>query len=109
MKNCKMVLGLCQGRHDIPVEGYIFPKEVNPLDLKGMEKQCHAILEFCTELDLYVTGLSVALVTVINYCCTNRIPLTLYHYDRESGEYYKQAVNTCQDMDLLIEAGYYRK
>jgi hypothetical protein len=106
----KMTLGLCRGRHDIPgVEEYIYPGEVNPLDLDGMKRTVHSALKNCNRLDLYVTGLTVALVEVINYCCYNYIPLTLWHYNRDSGEYYPQTVATCTDLDLLVEAGYYRK
>lgn len=105
MKNLKM--GLCQGRHDIAnVKEYIFDKEVDPTDLEGMNEQVHAMLQDCNSLELYVTGLSVALVTVINYCCQNHIPLVLWHYDRETGEYYSQFVKTQVDCDILWEGGY---
>ena len=39
-------------------------------------------------LDLYVTGLTVALVSVLNACRQLGIVGTLYHYDREEGNYY---------------------
>lgn len=104
MKNLKM--GLCQGRHEIPVTGYIFEKDVNPTDLEGMNRQVHVALKDCNGLDLYVTGLSVALVTVINYCCKNHIAMILWHYDRETGKYYSQPVKTQVDCDLLQESGY---
>lgn len=44
------------------------------------------------ELTLYVTGLTVALVAVINACRGFNVKLTLMHYDRESGTYYPQEV-----------------
>jgi len=103
-----MKLGLCAGRHDIPgIEGYIFEGDVNPLDLDGMRMACHQKLKYCSMLNLYVTGLTVALVAVINYCCHNHIPLTLWHFNREDGSYYPQEVLTRVDLDLLVEAGYY--
>lgn len=43
-------------------------------------------------LDLYVTGLSVALVAVLNAARVRKVSVTLYHYDRETGEYYSQEV-----------------
>ena len=43
-------------------------------------------------LDLYVTGLSVALVAVLNAARVRGVSVTLYHYDRETGEYYAQEV-----------------
>jgi hypothetical protein len=85
---------LCRGRHEIPdaVDGAIFQQQVNPLDVDGMEQ---AAVEAVTGLDaltLYVTGLSVALVAVINACRAQGVELTLMHYDRESGSYYPQHV-----------------
>ena len=92
MKNVKM--GLCRGRHDIPgVENYIFPSQVDPLDLAGQAATAAAALAGVEALDLYVTGLTVALVTVINHCRQAGISLTLYHFDRESGDYYPQPVS----------------
>lgn len=104
----KMKLGLCEGRHPIEgIEGYVFTSTLNPTDISYMSQVCHERLEFCNGLDLYVTGLTVALVTVINYCCQNYIPLTLWHFDRDTGDYYPQKVATRVDFDLLQEAGYY--
>jgi len=105
----QLILGLCEGRHILPesVSGYIFPQSVNPTDLVEMDKTCHEKLKNCDHLKLYVTGLTVALVTVINYCCRNHIYLILYHFDRESGSYYTQLVLTQVNCDLLNESGYY--
>lgn len=44
------------------------------------------------KLNLYVTGLTVALIAVLNMCRSENIPVTLFHYDRETGEYFKQEV-----------------
>lgn len=51
-------------------------------------------LRICSGLhiDLYVTGLTVALIAVINCCVDEGIALTLWHFNRESGEYYPQQV-----------------
>ena len=86
-------MGLCRGRHDIPgVDSYIFPGQVDPLDLTGQAETADAALQGVEALDLYVTGLTVALVTVINHCHQEGICLTLYHFDRDSGSYYPQPV-----------------
>lgn len=87
------VMGLCQGRHEIPgVIDYVYPNELNPLDLKGMSNIAKSKLHNLEVLDLYVTGLTVALVEVINVCYLYNIYLTLYHFDRNTGTYYPQAV-----------------
>jgi hypothetical protein len=110
---------LCAGRHEMPAnDGAIFPGEINPLDVAGLEVQARKRLlemfpewkqgygslpnQICPtdilvavrgELRLYVTGLSVALVAVINACRWMGVDLTLLHFDRESGEYYPQMVD----------------
>ena len=50
----------------------------------------HKITEL--ELNLYVTGLTVALVEVINFCSLYGIKLILHHYRKEKDDYYKQDV-----------------
>lgn len=42
------------------------------------------------ELDLYVTGLTVALIEVINFCNLYGVGLVLHHYDKLLDIYYKQ-------------------
>ena len=109
---------LCAGRHEMPAnDGAIFPGEINPLDVAGLEVQARKrLLEmfpnevmrlsaipgqveytdvltmYRGELRLYVTGLSVALVAVLNACRWMGVDLTLLHFDRASGEYYPQKV-----------------
>lgn len=90
-------IGLCEGRHNIPhvTEGYIFPSVVDPLDIEGMSK--HVVNFFQNKefdnVNLYVTGLTVALVEVIKFCLNNDIKLTLYHYNKEDNSYYPQTIN----------------
>lgn len=85
---------LCEGRHEIPqaIDGSIFGAEVDPLDLSGMEREAAEQLRGVFTLNLYVTGLTVALVAVLNVCREQNIKVTLYHYNRETGNYYPQEV-----------------
>lgn len=94
MNNKNKALALCEGRHEMPavVEGAIFDNNINPLDIEGLEKVASEKLAGIQHLTLYVTGLTVALVTVINVCRQNGIELTLMHFDRVSGNYYQQTV-----------------
>lgn len=93
-------LGLCKGRHEIPeISNYIFEMEVNPLDIEGLESQAlEIIMKYFPyylhegKLELYVTGLTVALISVLNVCKKNGIEVTLFHFNRESGNYYQQQV-----------------
>lgn len=93
-KKEEKTLALCEGRHEMPavVEGAIFGNSIDPLDVEGLEKTASNKLAGCTELTLYVTGLTVALVAVVNVCRQNSIKLTLMHFDRATDSYYQQPV-----------------
>lgn len=101
----RVVVELIKGRHNFNnVEGYIFNKEIR--NVKNMyymqmsiKKAVDAFmrkyrLKEYDELELcvYVTGLTVALVEVINFCSLYGIKLVLYHYDKYTKSYYTQNV-----------------
>jgi len=89
----ELTLELCAGRHQTPATDSIFPNTVNPFDFKQMEVIVKNKLMFCKKLDLYVTGLTTALITVVNYCNNNNIELTLYHYNKDNDGYVEQKIN----------------
>ena len=89
----KNIFELCKGRHSTPADKAIFSNEINPFDFVGMEKACKETLghiQPCDVVELYVTGLTPALVTVINYCLENGINLKLYHFNRDTNDYVSQ-------------------
>ena len=92
--NSTKTMSLCKDRHDIPqaVDGAIFPSVVDPTDINALQRIVYEKLENITNLELYVTGLTVALVEVINYCSVYDIELKLYHYNRDTDSYYTQDV-----------------
>jgi len=109
----KKIMGLCEGRHEIitndgeKINEFIFGNNINPIDVEGsISEMCHKALRDVTSLEVYVTGLTVALVSVINYCIINLIPLKLWHYDRESESYYVQDVFSDLYASDLKECGY---
>lgn len=86
---------LCKARHNTPAtDGAIFKTEVNPLNTAELEQTAKTRLQSLDikKLNLYVTGLTVALIAVLNVTKELNIKVTLWHFDRESGEYYKQEV-----------------
>lgn len=89
-------VALCESRHEIPqaVDGAIFGQSVDPTAPLKLELEARRVIETSGVefLTVYVTGLSVALVAVINACHSLGVCLTLMHYDRDSGEYYPQPV-----------------
>lgn len=88
-----MKIGTVKGRHDLPVEYYIFEEGIkDPTNLEELYETVAEKLENVDTVELYVTGLTVVTTTVINYCLDTTKPLTLYHFDRETNSYYKQPI-----------------
>ena len=88
-------LALCLGRHEMPEnDGNIFSQEVNPLDIKGLEEQAEKTLTQYKKqsIEIYVTGLTVALISALNICRKLDIKVTLLHFNRDNGTYYPQEV-----------------
>ena len=84
---------LCEGRHVTPATSAIFAETLNPLDVEGLYNAANAAIpDDCTELTVYVTGLTVAMLSVVNVCMDRGISLLAMHYDRESGNYYPQHI-----------------
>ena len=92
--------GLCEGRHEINgVDKYIFGNTIaDPTDTQGLKEE--AVAFFMDEevkstecINIYVTGLTVALIAAINAAKEIGVTVTLYHFDRETGNYFEQSVN----------------
>ena len=98
MKN----LGLCKGRHEIKeVEEYIFDEDYfsNGEKIKNVQAQISHVINFVIanklqrqEVNLYVTGLTVSLISVLNAFIVCHIKVNLYHFDRDTNTYFKQKV-----------------
>lgn len=97
VKLCKCAeVALCAGRHDIPqaVDGCIFDEIEDVTDVLHLEvvatRKLRALgVKF---IDLYVTGLTPALIATLNAAHTAKIVVMLYHYDCKTGEYFHQPV-----------------
>ena len=44
------------------------------------------------KLDLYVTGLTSVALEAVKFCFNNSIPVSAWHYDRETGKYVEQVI-----------------
>lgn len=122
MKEYRIIMGLCEGRHNIVtndgivVKDFIFENEIDPLNLQGMsvtarlrlEEACltrpveyrrdeHFVYHFHAHLDLYVTGLTVALIEVIEEARMIFDSVSLWHYDRNSDSYYEQIIGVVKN------------
>jgi len=87
-------LGLVKGRHVMPVTQYVFEEVKDTMNFRSMQDEVRTKLKEVDRLDLYVTGLTSALVEVINYCIYNNVALTLFHYDWKNEKYVPQKMAT---------------
>ena len=110
-------VGLCAGRHNIPVEKYIFSEVNNVLDFSTLNRTAEAFIkENCNirlesgtginqttyvdvecyrgdALHVVVTGLTQCTTAVMYACAFYGVPLTLWHYNRDDGGYVPQRFN----------------
>lgn len=110
-------VGLCAGRHDLPVEKHIFSDIQNVLDFPELNRIAEQfVLDNCNPhvtigcgpsqtdytdvecykgnaLDVVVTGLTQCTTAVMWACACYGIPLTLWHYNRDTGDYVSQRFN----------------
>lgn len=109
----KRVVGLCAGRHQLPVDEYIYSEIKDVLDFAGLlhiaDKYVH---EHCNPrnaigsaingwddtkivvgepLNVIVTGLTPCTAAVMYACACYGVDLTLWHYDREADDYKPQS------------------
>lgn len=93
-----MVVGLIRGRHNLPSEvteyiwdDYSISDVTDVFSIENYAKKWIGVRK-PDELTVYVTGLTVALVAVINACHEAHIPLYLMHFNRDTRSYYPQVV-----------------
>lgn len=92
-------VGMIAGRHDLPVDNYIFEEIENVFSFKTIRSK---VVQFIQEnfkyedsfknLIVYVTGLTPVTVEIVSVCVRSHIALTLMHYDKYSGKYIPQYI-----------------
>lgn len=87
-------MGLCEDRHPLPVDKNIFPNRVERTwTTKQLEAMADkSIPEDCERLELYATGLMVAMLAVVAVCAKRGIKLAVYNYDGWWKTYNRQSV-----------------
>lgn len=113
----KITAGLIKGRHEMPVDMYIFEDAIK--DVHNYEEISNQIAEFIknnvgvktgqdlainsvdedttvwlgmNKLEVYVTGLTPVTVELVRLCALNGIKLTLRNFNTATGEYEVQRV-----------------
>ena len=106
------VVGLCAGRHQLPVDEYIYSEIENVLDFarllhiadKYVYEHCHprnaigsaingwddSTIIVGEPLNVIVTGLTPCTTAVMYACASYGVNLTLWHYDRDAQDYKPQ-------------------
>lgn len=117
-ENTYNIVGLCAGRHELPVSTYIFEHIDDVLDFSKMNSIAEKfVVEHChprftsgqgvnqtgytvvkclisdDPLNVVVTGLTACTVAVMWACALYGVDLTLWHFDRDSGKYMPQHCN----------------
>lgn len=114
----KVTVGLIKGRHEMPVDSYIFEdgiedihnyreiaKHISNFLVKrvgitttfgpGINQNDYTDVEVFqgkTKLVVYVTGLTCVTAELIKLCALNGVGLTLMHFDTSSGDYIPQVI-----------------
>ena len=108
-------VGLCKNRHRMVVESYIFPEIVSPMDITRLEQTAISFIEklyrgnipepleytrnsitlvtitkYRGVLHLYITGLTSAVLAVVNACILLNVKLVIWHYDKDTEDYVAQ-------------------
>lgn len=85
--------GLCEDRHRMPIHEGIFPHTVECIRADLLEKKAEERIPLdCDKLEIYVTGLTMAMLAVVRVCSKRGIHLTAYHYNPKYRMYTKQEV-----------------
>lgn len=96
-------IALCEARHAMPecVTGAIYPNTVDPLDIAGITETADAFMREHSgeDVNVYVTGLTVCTIAVVKAAMMRLATdkpcpalLTLWHFDRATGDYYPQTI-----------------
>ena len=114
----KVIAGLIKGRHEMPVENYIFNDSIeNVHNYESIRKHIEAYIRnnvgietyigqpingndytdiecLCEskQLEVYVTGLTPVTVELVAACARFGVTLTLRHYNTATGGYEAQSV-----------------
>lgn len=96
--------GLCENRHNYPVEECIFPENVPVFAFPRQEIDAKEVIEplarkGLTRLVIYASGCVPALISAINVAQKFKIrEIVVMHYDAIKDDYQAQQVVTCNNI-----------
>ena len=99
--NMTLTVGAIRGRHELPVSKYVMDGAIPDVtDTASIQLAVASRLDQLisetgrpiVQIKLYVTGLTVVSMAVVNYCQRRGLALLCYHYDNKASAYYPQRV-----------------
>lgn len=86
---------LIKGRHSCPTEKFIFKRIANVHDYSWIYQKCYRRLapHKNSTIAVYVSGLVIATVVVMEVCRELNIDLVLYFYNKRNGDFIPYVVN----------------
>lgn len=93
-------VGVCKGRHEMPCDMFVFENTIeDPTDTLKLESDAEKFFDANFPivapddiLEVYVTGLTVALIAVLKIAIKKFKRVHLKHFDTKSGLYYTQTL-----------------
>lgn len=84
---------LCKGRHQTPANEAIFENIIeDPTNISKMNYVAWQKIHRYEAIELYVTGITPAVISVLNMAARENITVVLLHYNTKTGEYFSQVV-----------------
>lgn len=103
-------IGAVRGRHEMPVDTFVFDNAIVNFDIKEIEDHVANRMDqevFSRDgitygaVVLYVTGLTVVTTSVMKWCVEHDITLTLMHYNTATQNYDPQVVYEGWLLDVM--------
>jgi hypothetical protein len=97
-RNKVIKIGVCQGRHEMPVTDYVYGHSIEEqFNFIKLKEQADAFMakkvkSLPTTVEVYCTGYVAAVVAIINAAIERGCTVYLRHYKRDTGEYLAQPV-----------------
>jgi len=92
----EITLGTIKGRHEMPVDKFVFDEVADVTDVAAIRKHVDTVLSKLVgagdSLVVYVTGLTLVTVEITRWASLKRVGLTFKHYDAKKHDYFDEKV-----------------
>ena len=88
-------IGAVRGRHEMPVDKFVFDEEITDFDIKAIEDHVNTVMNkevFRHDGETFDVGLTVVTTSVVKWCFDNDVSLSLMHYDTVAQDYVEQVM-----------------